>query len=166
RRRVPKIQPEILDPRRAWICVPLSLVPFHFAIALLARWSSVGDELPHFARKSFENNGPQQSTNLGVRSSNLFGPATKSITYASMRFERKVRVRSVSAIAMEVGSRFTLISNALRLWRRLARANTLAVKKHARVRASGHDQHISIGRSSTSKGSRATTERAAQPSLM
>jgi hypothetical protein len=48
----------------------------------------------------------------------------------------------------------------------LACANTLAVKKHARVRALRHDQRISIGSNFTSKDSRARTERAVQPSLM
>src|SRR5437879_2385895 len=36
--------------------------------------------LTRLAQKSFENNDPPQSTNLGVRSSNLFGRATLQST--------------------------------------------------------------------------------------
>ncbi|SRR6266571_2402790 len=49
---------------------------FHFAIEALTHWLSNMDKSDHFAKKPIKISGPQQSTNLGVRSSNLFGRAS------------------------------------------------------------------------------------------
>src|SRR5262249_13149537 len=62
-------------PKRAKSACP-ELVRSHFANEAMTRWPPSNDELRHFAKKPCKNNDPQQSTNLGVRSSNLFGRAT------------------------------------------------------------------------------------------
>src|SRR6266478_4965107 len=66
-------------------CVPPSPLQFHFAIEPLTHGLSSNNELVYFAQKFFRNNDPRQSTNLGVRSSNLFGRATSPLIAPAVR---------------------------------------------------------------------------------
>src|SRR5262245_6326313 len=51
-------------------------------------------ELDRFAGKSLGIKDPQQSTNLGVRSSNLFGRAMRSMTLLIMTYPKRRQGRS------------------------------------------------------------------------